>query len=113
MGYEFWVLLGAGILSVASAIVLLGNAADRIAKTWKVAKAPNEAQNARLDALEKWREDVDRKLNTDKEQLDNIQKGLRASYQAQLALLDHGIDGNNIEQMQHAKEALQIHLINK
>lgn len=30
-----------------------------------------------------------------------------------LALLDHGIDGNNIEQMQHAKEELQNHLINR
>ena len=29
------------------------------------------------------------------------------------ALLDHGIDGNNIDQMQHAKEELQNHLINR
>ncbi len=27
--------------------------------------------------------------------------------------LDHGIDGNNMEQMQHAKETLQNHLINR
>ena len=47
---------------VAAAIVLLGNASDRIAKAWRAAKAPNDEQNSRLDALEKWREEVDGKL---------------------------------------------------
>ena len=102
----------AAVLSVASAIVLLSNAAEKIVKAWKAAKAPNDAQNERLDALEEWKKEVDRKLNNDHEQLETIHTGLRASYQAQLALLDHGIDGNNIKQMQDAKEALQKHLIN-
>ena len=52
-------------------------------------------------------------LSNDKKQLDEIHDGLRASYQAQLALLDHGIDGNNIKQMQDAKTVLQKHLINR
>lgn len=101
------------VLAVASAIVLLSNAAKAIANAWTAAKAPNAKQDQRLSDLEKWREEVDRKLNNDKEQLDEIHKGLRASYQAQLALLDHGIDGNNIKQMQDAKEALQKHLITR
>ena len=106
---ELWT----AVLAVASAIVLLSNAAKAIAAAWQAAKAPNDQQNERIDALEKWREDVDRKLNNDKLQLDEIHDGLRASYQAQLALLDHGIDGNNIKQMQDAKEVLQKHLINR
>ena len=32
---------------------------------------------------------------------------------ALLALLDHGIDGNNIEQMKQAKEDLQRHLVER
>lgn len=108
------------VLSIASAVVLLSNAAEKIVKAVKAAKAPNEKQDQRIDTLEHWKDvefrdwqkEVDRKLNRDKEQLDSIQDGLRASYQAQLALLDHGIDGNNIKQMQDAKEALQSHLIN-
>lgn len=103
----------AGLLAIASAIVLLSNAAEKIIKAWKAAKAPNDQQDARLDALEKWKEEVDRKLSSDKQQLDEIHDGLRASYQAQLALLDHGIDGNNIKQMQDAKVVLQKHLINR
>lgn len=101
------------ILAAAGAVVTIGNALEKIAKAWRAAKAPNDEQNHRLDDLEAWRKEVDAKLNSDKAQLDAIQAGLRASYQAQLALLDHGIDGNNIEQMQHAKEALQMHLINR
>ena len=104
---ELWAV----VAWVAAAIVLLGNASDRIAKAWRAAKAPNDEQNARLDALEKWREDVDRKLNSDKAQLDAIQDGLQAIFQGQLAMLDHCLDGNNVKQMQDAKTALQHHLI--
>lgn len=104
---ELW----AFIAWAAAAIVLLGNAADRIAKAWRAAKAPNDEQNKRLDNLEKWREEVDQKLNNDKAKLDAIQDGLQAIYQGQLAMLDHCLDGNNIEQMQAAKTALQHHLI--
>jgi hypothetical protein len=103
----------AALLAVASAIVLLSNAAKAIAQAWQAAKAPNAAQDARIDALEAWKVEVDRKLGNDKKQLEEIHEGLRASYQAQLALLDHGIDGNNIKQMQDAKEVLQKHLINR
>lgn len=101
------------LLAIASAVVLLSNAAKAIAAAWQAAKAPNDQQNDRIAALEKWREEVDAKLTNDKQQLDEIHDGLRASYQAQLALLDHGIDGNNIKQMQDAKEVLQKHLINR
>lgn len=101
------------LLAVASAVVLLSNAAKAIAGAVQSARAPNKAQDDRISALEEWRKDVDNKLRSDKLQLDEIHDGLRASYQAQLALLDHGIDGNNIKQMQDAKEALQLHLINK
>lgn len=38
---------------------------------------------------------------------------LYANYEAQLALLDHGIDGNNVKQMQEAKEVLQKYLIER
>lgn len=97
---------------VCAAVVLLGNAADRIAKAWRAAKAPNDEQNKRLDTLEEWRKEVDRKLGSDKAELDDIREGNRAIYQALLALLDHGIDGNNLKQMEDAKKGLQHNLIN-
>ena len=104
-----WALLLAG----ASALVMLVSAAEKVVQIVKAAKAPNVAQDKRLDELEEWRKNVDRILAADKSHLDNIDEGNRATQRALLALLDHGIDGNNIKQMQDAKEALQNHLINR
>jgi len=101
------------ILAGASALVLLANAAEKIIKAVKGIKAPNVQQNARLDELEAWRKEVDRKLNTDNDRLQAIAEDNRVTQRALLALLDHGIDGNNIKQMQDAKEALQNSLISK
>ncbi len=101
------------ILAVCSAIVLLSNAVEKIVLAVKAAKAPNQRQDERLRELEEWRQEVDRKLAADLKHLDSIDEGSRATQQAILALLDHGIDGNNIEQMQHAKEMLQNYLINR
>ena len=103
---EIWT----GLLAAASAIVLLSNAAEKIGKAIQTAKAPNVRQDERITDLEDWRKGVDSKLAEDKKRLDIIDTGNRATH---LALLDHGIDGNNIEQMQHAKEELQNHLINR
>lgn len=103
----------AAALAVASAIVLLSNAAEKVAKAWQAAKAPNAHQNERLDKLEAWKEEVDGKLTHDHERFESLDSGNRVTQRALLALLDHGIDGNNIEQMQHAKEELQNHLINR
>lgn len=102
-----------GALAMASAIVLLSNAAEKIAKAVQAAKAPNVAQDERIKALEDWKETVDVKLLRDHERFQSIDNGNRVTQRALLALLDHGIDGNNIDQMQHAKEELQNHLINR
>ena len=109
MGGEIW----AAILAAASAVVLLSNAAEKIGKAVQTAKAPNAKQDERLDKVEKHLEEVDTFLATDKKRLDSLEEGNRATQRALLALLDHGIDGNNIKQMQDAKEALQSHLINR
>ena len=103
----------AAVLAAASAIVLLSNAAEKIGKAVQTAKAPNVKQDQRLKDLEDWRKEVDAKLSNDKSALETIQEGNHAMYKALLALLDHGIDGNNIKQMQEAKSDLQEHLINR
>lgn len=109
MNSEIWTI----ILAAASAIVLLSNAIEKIVKGVSVAKRPNDEQNKRITALEVEMADVKRKLSNDKAHLETIDEGNRASQKALLALLDHGIDGNNIAQMEEAKAALRLHLINK
>lgn len=107
----------AWLLAVAAAFVLLSGAVEKIIHAYKAAKAPNrkqeEEQNKRLDELEEWRNNVDAKLNRDNDRLGDMEAGNHATLRALLALLDHGIDGNNIKQMQDAKEELQDHLINR
>ena len=106
---EIWT----AVLALASAIVLLSNAAEKIGKAVQTAKAPNAKLDERVSNMEEWRKGVDQKLDTDEKRLDGIDSGNRVTQLALLALLDHGIDGNNIDQMQHAKEELQNHLINR
>lgn len=101
------------IAAALTAIVLISNAAEKIVRAWKAAKAPNDAQNERLDDHEKRIKACEDKLNRDHTRFENIDSSNRVTQQALLALLDHGIDGNNIEQMQHAKDKLQEHLINR
>lgn len=117
---------------VAAAIVLLANAAEKIAKMVQTAKAPNAAQDdrlsdleewrkemdaaklaARVEALEGWRTDAQDMLTNDKKELRAIHDGMRVNNLVQLALLDHALNGNNITQMQDAKDALQKYLANK
>lgn len=125
------VCIGA-LLIVAGAINTVGSAIEKIAKARNAAKAPNEAQDtrladleawrkemadagipARIKALEDWRQEAKGMLANDKKELDAIHAGLRVNHLAQLALLDHALNGNNIDQMQDAKDALQKYLANK
>lgn len=101
------------VLAIALAITTLANAAEKIGQAVKAAKAPNLKQDERLNELEAWRKEVDRKLCRDNDHLGSLDEGNRVTQRALLALLDHGIDGNNIKQMQDAKEALQNHLIDR
>ena len=106
---EAWSIL----LAAALAITTLAGAAEKIVKAYKTAKAPGDRQDARLDELEAWKAEVERKLSNDNTHLTAIDSDNRLTQRALLALLDHGIDGNNIKQMQDAKEALQNHLIDR
>lgn len=101
------------VLAAASAIVLIANAAEKIAKAVKAAKAPGEQLDKRIESLEHRMEQAEKKLESDKAHFDSIDESNRVTQVALLALLDHGIDGNNLKQMQHAKEELQTHLINR
>lgn len=106
------VVVGA-LLAVASAINVVAAAWEKISNARKAAQAPTTDLTTRVEALEAKMAEVDGKLTQDHERFESLDCGNRVTQRALLALLDHGIDGNNIEQMQHAKEELQNHLINR
>lgn len=126
MEAEHWAWLGAGILSLLSLIVLIGNATDRIAKFWKVITKPNDDMRKDVDELKEWRKsleedgsmkewrnEVDSRLADANATVHTFDGAYQVLFQTLLALLDHGIDGNNITQMEDAKKAVQSYLINK
>lgn len=111
-GQIFLVCVGV-LLALAGFINTVGSAIERLSKARDKAKAPNAAQDARLDDLERRLEAAEKKLEKGQRHFEAIDASNRVTQVALLALLDHGIDGNNIDQMQHAKEELQTHLINR
>lgn len=69
-------------------------------------KAPNKLQNTRLDRH-------DQMLNNDDIRLKTLEKSSTITIKALLALLQHGIDGNDIESMKKVKRELEEYLIGK
>ena len=108
--WEICVFAVGALLAVAGFINTVGAAFDRIAKARQAAQAPNKEQDERLSKLEDRMNNVERMLGNDKGQLDKINSGLEASFQVQLALLDHALNGNNIKQMQDARDGLLAYL---
>ena len=101
------------ILGIASAFILLVNAGEKIAQIVKAVRSPNESQDKRMDEIEKRLEDVEDKLDNDHERFALIAEDNRVTLQALIALLDHGLDGNNFDQMRGAKTDLHNHLIKR
>ena len=100
------------ILAAASAIVLISNAVEKVVKAVKVAKAPETAQNEKISALEERVKKVEEKLESDKKQIAVIREGNHVLTKGMFALLEHGINGNNIDQMKDAKKDVEEYLIN-
>jgi hypothetical protein len=82
-----------------------------ISKVIAAVKKPKTDQDKRITQLEARVNAMEGFLKNDKLRLDRMDEGQHVTMQALLALLDHNLDGNNIDQMQKAKEALQNHLI--
>lgn len=82
-----------------------------ISKVITAIKKPKTDQDKRITKLEERVNAMEGFLKNDKFRLDRMDEGQRVTMQALLALLDHNLDGNNIDQMQKAKKDLQKHLI--
>lgn len=82
-----------------------------ISKVITAVKKPKTDQDKRITRLEARVNAMEVFLKNDRLRLDRMDDGQRVTMQALLALLDHNLDGNNIDQMQKAKKDLQKHLI--
>lgn len=110
---EIICLVVSGLLVVAMFINNVGSAVEKVVKAIKAAKAPNDLQNERLDNVERDVMDLKGYLANDNVRLKTLEDGRRIEMRVLLALLGHGIDGNNQKQMVDARKELESYLINQ
>lgn len=111
-----WVL---GILgSLCAAAITIDNVLDIIHKYIKKAKAPDDAQNKRIDAIEKRLAAVETvstqhaaALRRDMTRFDGIDEEMRLVLVGVQNLLDAQLSGNNREGMQKSKSDINNYLL--
>jgi hypothetical protein len=103
----------AWFLAVCAGVTCIATAASWINKAWHAARAPDDQQDARIKALEVKTQSYDGYFANDKKRLDTLEEGTRVTQRALLALLAHGIDGNEVAGLKAAKDELQQYLIER
>lgn len=101
----------ATITAVSSLIMSIVALIGWIVSVIRKAKAPTALQNQRLDELEKTVKRHDELFLNDLRRFESMEAGNRIMLKCMLSLLSHGIDGNDIESMQKAREELNEYLI--
>lgn len=108
-----WGQFVTGFLAVCAGITCVAVAASWVIKAIKAARAPTQKLEARIKALEEHDEEYKGYFAKDKSRLDNMEEGNRIMQRAMLALLSHGIDGNDVDSLKAAKNELQKYLIER
>lgn len=108
------------VLALCGAIVTISAAIGVIVKALDKAKAPEKAQNERLDDHEKRLNAHDEIIEKFREYFDNddrrfkeIEKSNKITQSALLALLKHNISGKDIDSLKEAEKSLEEYLIDK
>ena len=100
-------------LAVCAGISCVAAAVGWVVKVVKLVGRPARKTNERLTAIENTLAAHEDYLSSDKTRLEAIEAGTKVTQKAILALLAHGIDGNDIEAMKRAKDELQEYLIER
>ncbi|MBP5212529.1 MAG: hypothetical protein J6Z30_06705 [Pyramidobacter sp.] len=101
------------IVALAAGISAICAAVGWVIKIVKRTQAPTRRLEERVAAIELVIKNHDDYLASDKRRLEAIEEGNRVTQKAILALLSHGIDGNDIDAMKDAKAELQKYLIER
>lgn len=99
------------VLSICAAIITLSSAITVIVSWREKIKSPENLQNEKIRALEERIENIASHLEKDNKRLSKLETGTRVTQKAILALLSHGIDGNDIDGMKKAKKDMEDYLI--
>ena len=108
------------ILGICAAIVTISAAIGVITKAIAKAKEPEAQQNARLEAIEKRLDEIDKTLvkhgeyfMNDDNRFKAIEKSNRVTQSSLLALLKHASSGGDVASLKEAERALEEYLLEK
>lgn len=89
------------------------NIIDRATLLREKAKSPQKEMEHRLTQLEDKVEKLSTYSTNDNARIENLEEGGRVLLKSLGALLSHGIDGNNVQEMKLAREELNEYLIRR
>ena len=101
------------IVLVLGVILTILNIWERVSLAKDKATSPHRQNEERIAKLEFEVADIQRMLRNDKERIDELEQGTKIIIKSMSALLSHGIDGNNEEEMKSARKELNEFLIEK
>lgn len=79
----------------------------------KFLNTSNKVQDERINMLETWKRDVEMRLDKGDMHFRVIDEGNKVTQRAILALIDHGINGNDVDKLKRAKADLEDYLTDR
>lgn len=101
------------LLAICSGIVVVSAAVGAVVRGINVLRKPEIAQNKNIEKLTEKLNQMEQKVSSDNQRLDDLETGLKYTLEALFALLSHAIDGNETEGLKDAKKHLNDYLIGK
>ena len=108
-------------LVICGGIITILTLWNMVEQRIKSTRMPTDNLEERVGLLEKKLEfeikatfvEYDARFGRDKQKIESIEEGNKVTQQAILALLNHAIDGNNVDEMNDARKELNKYLIRK
>lgn len=108
------------ITAVCGAVVSIGAAVAIFVKIYDKIKAPEKAQDKRLELIEikldnheKILEKYQEFFTNDDNRFKSIERSNKVTQNALLALLKHALNGNDVDALKEAEKGLEAYLIEK
>ena len=101
------------IIIIVAFLVSVFNLWDKIDARKKALKEPRKNLEERIKKLEDLQTSYDVRFSRDLQRIESIEEGNRVTQKALLALLNHAIDGNDVEGIKEASKDLNKYLINR
>lgn len=100
-------------LAICGAIITVLTVWNMIESRVKAIKEPTQTLSSRVAVIESKIEEYEQRFKRDKEKIEEIEKGNRIIQRSLLAILNHDLIGDNVEEMTDVKKELENYLINR